>query len=329
MGGSIRPILEVPPGRFDRVACRSTVPATPTTEKPFTWRTSLLSLAVSVSRGGNQVAIKYALAALAPLWTAFARMGVSAIAVWVYARFAGIRLWPEPGEKRLLSLLGAMFTVQIGLLHWGADWTSPAYAVTLINTNPIFANLIAHFFVPADRLTPQRALGLAISFAGICYVSFGRPEAALAPHPLLGNWVIIVSAALVGIRTVYIQRIVQRMPVTRAVFWQMLFSIPCFAIGGWFAGDAIRGPFDWRPATAILYQGFIVGGVALILWVKLLKAHSPGRISVFSFATPMAGLILSSLFFGEQITARLWFGLAAVITGIYLAAKPADDLPRP
>jgi drug/metabolite transporter (DMT)-like permease len=37
----------------------------------------------------------------------------------------------------------------------------------------------------------------------------------------------------------------------------------------------------------------------------------------------MSGLILSALFFGEQLTARLWLGLFAVATGISLAAKPA------
>jgi drug/metabolite transporter (DMT)-like permease len=307
----------------------SLVPSNPNATKPISWRTALLSIAVSVSRGGNQVAIKFALAAFAPLWTAFARMFVSAIAVGIYARSAGIRLWPEPSDRRQLGLLGVMYTSQIALLHWGADLTSPAYAVTLINTNPIFANVIAHFFVPADRLTVRRILGLAIAFVGVSYVAFGRPDAALAPHPLLGNWVIIVSSFLVGVRTVYIQRIVQSMPSTRAVFWQLVFSVPCFAIGGWFIGDSIRGPFDWKAITAILYQGFIVGGLSLVLWVRLLKAHSPGRISVFSFTTPMSGLLLSSLFFGEQLTARLWLGLASVITGISLAAKPADDIPRP
>lgn len=301
----------------------------PAATKPISWRAALLGIAVSVSRGGNQVAIKFALAAVAPLWTAFARIAISALAVGVYARFAGIRLWPEPGEKRQLLLLGAMYASQISLLHWGADLTSPAYAVTLINTNPIFANLIAPFFIPADRLTPQRVLGLTIAFVGVSYVAFGRPDAVLAPHPLLGNWVIVVSAFLVGVRTVYIQRIVQAMPSTRAVFWQALFSVPCFALGGWLLGDSIRGPFDWKAITAILYQGFIVGGLALVLWVRLLKAHSPGCISVFSFTTPMSGLILSAFFFDEQLTVRLWLGLAAVVTGISLAAKPADDIPRP
>ena len=307
----------------------SLVAPDPKPTKPISWRTALLSIAISVSRGGNQVAIKFALAAVAPLWTAFARMSVSAIAVWIYARSAGIRLWPEPADRRQLGLLGVMYTLQIALLHWGADLTSPAYAVTLINTNPIFANLIAHFFVPADRLTTRRILGLTIAFVGVSYVAFGRPDATLAPHPLLGNWVIIVSSFLVGVRTVYIQHVVQSMPSTRAVFWQLLFSIPCFALGGWFMGDSIRGPFDWKAITAILYQGFIVGGLALVLWVRLLKAHSPGRISVFSFTTPMSGLILSALFFGEQLSARLFLGLAAVITGISLAARPADDIPRP
>lgn len=305
------------------------MPPTSKAAENFTLRTTLLALAISISRGGNQVAIKFALAALAPLWTAFARMGVSAIAVWIYSRSAGIRLRPETGEKRQLLLLGTMYTSQIALLHWGADLTSPAYAVTLINSNPIFANLIAHFFIPADRLSLKRIVGLTISFVGVSYVCFGRPDAALAPSPLLGNWVIVISSFLVGVRTVYIQRLVQSMPSTRAVFWQLLMSIPCFALGGWLFGDSIRGPIDWKVVTAILYQGFIVGGIALVLWVKLLKAHSPGRISVFSFATPMAGIILSSLFFGEQITTRLWLGLAAVVTGISLAAKPADDIPRP
>lgn len=305
------------------------MPLTPAAAKSFTWRTVLLGLAVSISRGGNQVAIKFALAAVAPLWTAFARMVVSAAAVALYARSAQIRLWPDPGEKRQLALLGAMYTTQISLLHWGADLTSPAYAVTLINANPIFANLIAHFFIPEDRLTLQRILGLVIAFVGVSYVSFGRPDAALAPSPLLGNWIIVISSALVAVRTVYIQRIVQGMPSARAVFWQALISIPCFALGGYLIGGSIRGPVHWPAVVAILYQGFIVGGLSLVVWVKLLKAHSPGRISVFSFATPLSGLLLSAIFFGEQLTARLWLGLAAVLIGISLASKPADNNTQP
>ena len=223
--------------------------------------------------------------------------------------------------------------VQIGMLHWGADLTSPAYAVILINTNPIFANVIAHFFVPEDRLSLSRVLGLGIAFSGVCAVMFGRPHTELAPNPLLGNGLMVLSGALVGARTVYIQRVVQRMPTARAIFWQMVISLPCFAAGAWLAGDRVaRGSINFPAVTAIVYQGLIVGGVAILIWVKLLKKHTPGAISVFSFVTPPAGLVLASIFFGEELTPRLFIGLAAVLGGIALvtgagAARQDADTP--
>ena len=300
-----------------------------TTAQPLGWRSAAAALAVSAVRGGNQVAIKFALLSFSPLWSAFARMACSSVVVFGLSRWDGIALRPEPHERRTLAMLGLLFTIQIGILHVGADWTSPAYAVVLINTNPIFANLISHFFVPEDRLTFKRLLGLAIAFAGVSVVFLGRPDSDLAPYPRLGNALMVLSGALVAGRTVYIQRIVQKMPTTRAVFWQMIFSLPCFAAGAWVAGDRIeRMSLQWESLAAILYQGLVVGGVALIVWVRLLKRHTPGTISVFSFVTPMAGLVLAALFFGENLTPRLLLGLAAVLTGIALVTGQTYP-PRP
>lgn len=256
-------------------------------------------------------------------------MAFSSVTVFALSRWNGIDLRPRRDERPTLLLLGLLFTIQIGMLHWGADWTSPAYAVVLINTNPIFANLIAHFFVPEDRLTAKRVLGLAVAFAGVSVVFLGRPDPGLAPYPRLGNALLVASGALVGARTVYIQRIVQKMPTTRAVFWQMIVSLPCFAAAASLAGDRIeRMSLQWESVAAITYQGLVIGGIALIIWVRLLKRHTPGTISVFSFVTPMAGLLLAALFFGEALTPRLIFGLAAVLIGIAMVTARTSP-PRP
>ena len=305
----------------------------PERSRRLTLRSATLALAVGAARGGNQVAIKFALTAMSPLWTAFARMALSSVTIAALSRRDGAVLRPGPGERGTLLTLGLLFSVQIGMLHWGADLTSPAYAVILINTNPIFANVIAHFFVPEDRLSLSRVLGLGIAFSGVCAVMFGRPHTELAPNPLLGNGLMVLSGALVGARTVYIQRVVQRMPTARAIFWQMVISLPCFAAGAWLAGDRVaRGSINFPAVTAIVYQGLIVGGVAILIWVKLLKKHTPGAISVFSFVTPPAGLVLASIFFGEELTPRLFIGLAAVLGGIALvtgagAARQDADTP--
>lgn len=292
------------------------------TGRPLDLPSALAAFAVGFARGGNQVAIKFTLFALAPFGSALARMAVSSLAVWAWSRARGLSLRTTEEERRPLLLLGLLFAVQISMLHWGADLTSPAYAVTIVNTNPIWANLIAPFFVPEDRLTPRRLLGLVIAFGGVSGVVLGQPQIAIAPNPLLGNLIILASASLVGARTVYIQRIVQKMSPEKAVLWQMGLSLPLFALGSVFFDDwASRGPIDWRVETAVAYQGVIVGGVALIAWVALLRRHTPGSVSVFSFVTPMAGVALSAWLFHEPLSPRLLLGLAAVLAGIALASR--------
>ena len=300
--------------------------ARPSGGEPIGWRSALWATAVGTSRGGNQVAIKFTLEALSPLWAAFWRMVVSSGTVLTWAVVGKRSLRPTPGERIPLLVLGAIFTTQIAILNYGADLTSPAVAVILINTNPLFANLMAHFVAPEDRLSPRRVLGLLIAFSGVCVVFLGRPDARIAPNPLLGNALVVLSAALVAARTVYIQRLVQKTEPARALFWQMALSIPVFALGGWLVSDhAGRGPLTWVPTAALLYQGLIVGGLALIVWILLLKRHSAGTVSVFSFATPIAGVFLSAWLFGEALTARLFVGLLAVMAGVWFVTGERRD----
>jgi drug/metabolite transporter (DMT)-like permease len=306
----------------------------PKSPQPLGWRSAAVAFGVCVARGGNQVALKMALTGFAPLWTAFGRMVVAALTVLALSRRERIALAPRPGEVRPLALLGLLFTLQIGILHWGADLTSPAYAVVLINTNPIFASLIAHFFVVEDRMTWRRAAGLAIAFGSVCLVFTGRPDPRLAAQPLLGNSLIVFSALLVGARTVYTQQVVQRIEPERAVFAQMAVSLPAFAAGALLWGSqAGRDPFQWQALAAIAYQGVIVGGVALVIWVHLLRRHPPAAVSVFSFATPVAGVFLSEWLFAEAPGPRLWAGLAGVLCGVWFAAqgpgRPPAAVPKP
>ena len=109
--------------------------------KPIGWKPALTVLGVNLVRGGNQVALKFALTALPPFWTAFGRMSFGALSVGAWAAIRGISLTPRRREWPALLSLGVIFAVQIALMHFGADYTSPAYATVLMNTNPIFANI--------------------------------------------------------------------------------------------------------------------------------------------------------------------------------------------
>jgi len=289
--------------------------------QPIGWTTALIALGVCFFRGGNQVALKFGLTGFPPFPTAFLRMIVGALAVGLWAAVRGADLKIRTDERRPLAQLTLLFLVQISILHIGADYTSPAYAVILINSNPIFANLIAHFVVPEDRLSPARVLGLAGAFIGVVVVSLGRPDAALARNPLAGNFAVLVSGILVAARLVYTQRLVQRIEPTKLVFWQMVLSLPGFALAAWIAGQGIRGPVTWQAVTGTIYQGAVISGLTFMAWAVLLQKHSPGSLSVFSFTVPIFGILLSGWLFEEALTARLIIGALTVTGGIAVATR--------
>ena len=287
-----------------------------TNTRPVTWKIGLLVLVVSFFWSGNIVSIKIGLATIPPYWSAFWRMASAALAVaaWTWAR--GMPVLFRSEHFRQLLILTAMFTVQIAVFNLSVHFTSPAYAVVLLNTNPILVNLISHFFASDDRLTPARLLGLAIAFAGISYVMLGQPDAELAPNPGLGNALMLLSALLLAARIVYTQRLVQGMDPLRPVIWQMVLSLPAFlALGVTFETPLLQ-PLNAEAIVAMAYQSLVVAGFCFVVWTALLQRHSAGNLAVYGFSVPIFGILLAAAVFGESITPRLIGGAAAVAVGI-------------
>ena len=276
------------------------------------------ALLLSAMWGLNIVGIKVALETFPPIWNAFWRLLLGLPVLWVWARAGGVRLKPEPGETRPLVLLGVFFAIQIIMLNTSVNWTSAAFASVLLNAAPVFINVIAHYFVPGDKLSRQRILGLAIAFGGVAVALLGDPDRALAPRPVAGNVLGVVTAAVIGGRMVYTQRLIQSIDSTKTVFWQVGFSLPVFLVCAVLAEPMMVGPLTLGPLISWLYCSFGVVGVAFILWVRLLKTNSPGLLSVFVFPTPIFGVLFSALIYRESPPVELLIGVAGVALGILL-----------
>lgn len=284
-------------------------------------RPAAIATAVGISAmwGANVVGTKITLEAVPPIWNAFWRMALGLPCLLLWARAGGVELWPKQRDWRLLMQLSALFSVQIILLNVSIQLTSAAYSSVLINASPILTNVIAHYFVPDDRLSRLRVLGLTIAFAGVFSVLSGRPEARLAPAPLLGNLLSLLTAALIAVRMVYTQRLVQTLNSTMTIVWQVALATPVFAVTAlMFETAPAAADITPRIAIAMLYCGIGVVGIAFILWVRLLAAHPPGLISVFVFGTPLFGVWFSALLFDERISPTLGVGVAAVAVGVLL-----------
>lgn len=288
----------------------------------------LIAIAVHSLWGGNPVAVKFGLIVFPPLWSAFFRFALGIVCVLVWARWRGQRIWPRRGEWGALLPIGTLFTVQIWLMNLGFGHTSGAMGSVLIATNPIFAAVFAHLLISGDRLTWVRGAGLALAMAGAALCLLQDADPAALDFGAVGNWITLASACLLGLRLALSARALRRMDPARVAVWQMLISLPLYALGG-FAFETIRWEhLSWEPVAGIVYQGVVVAGLAFTVSFSLMKRYTPSVMMSFNFVSPVAGVLLSAWLLDERITPLLLAGMALVALGLALIARATPRAGR-
>ena len=281
----------------------------------------LVSIVIHSLWGGNPVAVKFSLLAFPPLTTAFLRfaIGIACIALW--ARWRGIRLLPEKGEWRALWLLAVLFAVQIGAMNVGFDHTTGAMGSVLIATNPLFAVMFAHFLIAGDRMTPAKALGLAVAMAGTSLALVADADIAGLEFGAVGNWIVLSSAVMLGLRLSLSARFVRRIEPTRVAMWQMVLSLPMFGIGALAFEEIAWDQVGAGPIAGLLYQGAVIAGVGFTVSYHLMRRYTPSVMMSFNFVSPVAGVLFSAWLLGDRVGTLLLAGMALVAAGLYLVAR--------
>jgi len=281
----------------------------------------LISVFIHTLWGGNPIAAKFGLVVFPPFASAFIRFVLGVIVLVLWARFRSQSLWPTTAEWMPLLWISAMFTIQIGLMNVGIDNTSGIMASVLISTNPIFAAIFAHFLIANDRLSISGVVGLLLAFCGVCLTLLNPEDAVNSNWLSIGVWVTLASAALLGFRMVISANAVKRIEPLKVAVWQMLFSLPVFALSS-SALETIRWQaMSWSVTLGLLYQGVVVAGLGFPVFFWLMKHYRPSVMMSFNFVAPVAGVLLAALLLQESITINVVAGVALVAIGLVLIAR--------
>ena len=276
---------------------------------------------------GNPIAIKIGLADAPPIrqaWMRFVLGGVTVL-LWAWATRTPLRIHRH--EVRPLLILGVIFTVQIALLNLGVNYTTAGHVSILLNAYPIYTVVLAHFLVPGDRLSGGRAVGVVIAYAGI--VLLFSHEFSLRSDFLPGDLMASGSAFLLGVRTIYLNRAVQRIEPVKLLLAQVAFGVPCYLLASFLFEATHPYRWTWSVVLALSFQGFIVAGFNFILNLQLLKTYKPSGLAAYFLATPLFGVLQSWLVLGEAVTIRLMVSAVLVVGGIALASRRSRDPNRP
>lgn len=282
-------------------------------------RAVLAAVLINLLWGGNPVALKIALEAFPPLWSGLLRFALGSACVAAWARYARIPLKPERHEWPALAGIGVLFALQLAIMNIGFAHTSAVNGAVLIATNPLFGVLFAHFLVPGDRLRPGRALGTLVAFAGTALVL--TRGAGAAGGARIGDWIVLASACLLGLRLALSGRVLRGVNAVRLTFWQMVISLPLFAAGALASETVHLERIGFGPVAGILYQGVAIAGLAFTVNFHLIRRYRPSVVISFNFLAPVTGVLLGSWILGETVTAGLVGGMLLVAAGLVLIAR--------
>ena len=295
-------------------------PEQPAQRRSLTPGAALFAFLLSTIWGGNSVALKAGLDYAPPLRIGWMRFLFGSIVVLVWALVTGRDLRIHRHEWRRLAILGVLFTVQIAFMNIGQDHTTAAHGVVMTNTFPLWVGVLAHFFIPGDRLTRWKAVGTLIAYGGVAAV-FAR-GLTVSGDLAVGDALMLTSGALLGARLVYSARVVENTDPAKLLLAQAVVGISSFAV---ISAVTESEPYRFTAVlvVSLLYQGALVAGFAFISNLWLLKRYMPTHVTVIFFSQPIFGVFFSWVVLKEPLEAAVWLGAALVIFGSWLARRPA------
>ena len=283
-----------------------------TTELPL--RAALAAAALCVLFGANTVAVKITLAGMGIFATAGLRFAAAAGALFIWARATGQVFAVPPENRPRLGLISFTFTVQLTLFYLGLSRAPASRAVLMANLQPFFLLILAHYFIPGERITKRKIAGLALGFAGIVCLIF--PGSAGAAGSWGGEWIVMAAALVWACNGILVKRTLEDLSPFQVVFYPMLAAIPVsLALSAVFDTPAVIR-IDGPVMAGLVYQSLVVAAFGFVAWNRLLQTYGSVNLHVFIFIMPIAGVLLGGLVLDEPLTPHLLAALSLIAAGI-------------
>ncbi len=224
------------------------------------------------------------------------------------------------------AIVGALFALEYLLVSAALGWTQASHVVVFLYTAPIFAALGLHVRLPAERLDAVQWAGIGVAFGGIALAFLGgaetRPGGATT-LALAGDALALLAGAAWGATTVTIRcSALTSAPATETLLYQLLGAFILLMPAAWLTG---QWRFEPSPTVwaHLAFQSLIVSFASFLAWCWLLRRYLASRLGVFSFLTPLFGVVLGVCLLGESPTPPFIAGSALVLAGIALVSGHA------
>ena len=218
------------------------------------------------------------------------------------------------------NLVGFIFIGVVGLvpasalLAWGERYSTASNASLIYLTVPIITAIMASMILK-EKMTWVRWLSLLISISGVLILSnidWRRLDLAQAGF-LVGNLLVLLACVASSFYNVYSKELLRRFQPLEVLIYgyviALVFSVPFLIWAERFSVSSVSA-YTGNTWVALLVLSILSWGLAMVLWMFLLKRLDVSQASVSIYLLPFLGVLISALTLKEKIT------LATVVGGL-------------
>ncbi|MCB2412711.1 DMT family transporter [Demequina sp. TTPB684] len=274
-------------------------------------------LFIAVALAACFVAIRLGLRDAPLLWFAALRAMIAGV---VLVMVAGVQRRPMPSGGHawgLITVLGLVnVTVAFAAMFAGVSELATGTAAVLANAQPLLI-LLPAWWLYGEAVSLRTAGALLAGFTGLVLVAVpggGGSGAALS----------VLSAVAITGGTLLARRL-GGLDVIMAIGWHLILGGAALVI---FAA-VVEGPpvISWTPRfVAVLAFLAVVGtAVTTVLWFIEARRSRLDVLTAWTFLTPVLGIVLAAVAFGEQPTGWTAVGLVTVLVALWVVVRPARE----
>lgn len=296
----------------------------PLMEHPLPRRTALLLFTIVVVTWGLSWAVtKIIVHSVFPLWATAIRAAIAAATLFVVQLARGQLIIPRRGDLPVIVTIALLHMVAFSaLVAFRLKFAPVGRSIVLGYTTPLWVVPGAALFLN-EPMTRSRLAGTALGLLGLAAMFNPFALDWSNRDALAGSGLVLLAALCWAANILYVRAHKWVSTPFQLTFGQTLLASIVLATLAALIDGAPQ--IAWSPtlAGAFLYGG--VFGTALAYWAMAMVNRSlpAATTSLGILATPVVGVVSSTLALGETVDMSLLIAMTIILAGIAIGTIPA------
>jgi len=229
---------------------------------------------------------------------------------------------PLPHTRRewmLIALTGVLqFALNYSSVFWAEQYITSGLAAVLQSMITVFGLILAWIFLPSERITAQKIVGVAVGVLGVVVIFIDQLK--------VNNWMaflaclaIVIGSYCAAQASILVKARGGGIHPATLLFGQMISGLPFILSYSLLVEGGPRGlHWSWTAIVCVVYLSVVGTIVAFWLYYWLLSRIESTKAMMISLVTPFVAVLIGAITIGERLPPQTFVGGLMVVGSVGL-----------